>query len=83
MTENGAEEVWRIPIDRSQAPAREPGPIDLRRNFLQAAYSGIPTFMGVPVCLDQEDNGSLWVTASFEISARCVNAHPSGFTMNA
>ncbi|GCB44640.1 agmatinase family protein [Streptomyces sp. NL15-2K] len=55
MTENEAEEVWRIPIDRSQAPSREPGPIDLRRNFLQAAYSGIPTFMGVPVCLDQED----------------------------
>ncbi|MFE7560000.1 agmatinase family protein [Kitasatospora sp. NPDC057500] len=55
MTDNDAEGSWLIPVDRSQESPREPGPIDLRRTFLQPAYSGIPTFMGAPVCLNQED----------------------------
>ncbi|MFD9741798.1 agmatinase [Umezawaea sp. NPDC059074] len=36
-------------------PPREPGPIDLRRNYAQPAYTGIGTFMNVPICLDQAD----------------------------
>ncbi|MFJ1709798.1 agmatinase family protein [Kitasatospora sp. NPDC088346] len=44
-----------VEIDRSKAPAREPGPIDLRRYYAHPAYSGVPTFMGVPFCLNQED----------------------------
>ncbi|WP_018640182.1 agmatinase family protein [Parafrankia elaeagni] len=55
MIESGDHEAWNIPVDRSAAPKREPGPIDLRRSYVQAAYSGIPTFMGVPFCLNQED----------------------------
>lgn len=41
--------------DRSGDPHREPGPIHLERTPGQLAYTGIPTFMGVPVCLTQED----------------------------
>jgi agmatinase len=41
--------------DRSQDPPRTPGPIHLARSVSQMAYSGIATFMGVPVCLDQAD----------------------------
>jgi agmatinase len=34
---------------------REPGPIDLNRYELQPAYSGIPTFMRLPICLTPDD----------------------------
>ncbi|GLY47199.1 agmatinase family protein [Lentzea sp. NBRC 102530] len=49
------DESWPHRIQPSINPQRTPGPIDLRRNFAQPAYSGIATFMGVPVCLTQED----------------------------
>src|SRR5690349_7827392 len=41
--------------DRSGDPHREPGPIHLEQTHGQLSYCGIPTFMGVPVCLTQED----------------------------
>jgi formimidoylglutamase len=43
------------PIDRSGDPRREPGPINLRRYQYTPAYAGIATFLGVPLCLNQED----------------------------
>lgn len=48
-------EGWKAPFDRSLDPPREPGPIHLQRNLGGLAFSGIATFMGVPVCLTQED----------------------------
>jgi len=48
-------DIWKTKVDRSADPRREPGPIHLQRYLGQLAYSGIPTFMGVPVCLTQED----------------------------
>lgn len=46
---------WRARRDRGGDPRREPGPIDLSRYRTSPAYSGIPTFMGVPVCLTPDD----------------------------
>lgn len=46
---------FQTPRDRSGDPHREPGPINLARTAGQMAYAGIPTFMGVPVCLTKED----------------------------
>ena len=40
---------WKTRRDRSGDPDRAPGPIDLSRYELHPAYSGIGTFMGVPV----------------------------------
>jgi agmatinase len=48
-------DVWKVKADRSGEPKREPGPIQLQRYAATMAYGGIPTFMGVPVCLTQED----------------------------
>ena len=47
----GIEGDFTTPRDRSQ----DPGPINLARSAGQLAYGGIPSFMGVPVCLTQED----------------------------
>ncbi|RKT54469.1 agmatinase [Saccharothrix australiensis] len=46
---------WPFPVDRSAFPNREPGPINLQRYAGQPAYSGIATFLGLPVCLTPED----------------------------
>ena len=46
---------WKTRRDRSGDPGREPGPVDLRRYELHPAYSGIGTFLGVPVCLTPDD----------------------------
>jgi agmatinase len=48
-------DVWKMRLDRSGEPKREPGPIQLQRYVGALAYSGIPTFLGIPVCLTQED----------------------------
>src|SRR6185436_10897457 len=48
-------EAWKMPVDRSQDPHREPGPIDVQRSQFQMAYSGIPTMFGLPICLNQDD----------------------------
>jgi agmatinase len=48
-------EFWKQKIDRAGEPPRQPGPIQLQRYLATPPYSGIPTFMGVPVCLTQED----------------------------
>ena len=48
-------DIWKVMPDRSGEPKREPGPIQLQRYAATLAYGGIPTFMGVPVCLTQED----------------------------
>jgi agmatinase len=45
----------QLEVDRSQDPGREPGPINLQRYVGVPAYSSIATFMGVPICLNQED----------------------------
>jgi agmatinase len=50
-----SEEIMQLEVDRSQDPQREPGPINLHRYVGVPAYSGIATFMGVPVCLNQAD----------------------------
>jgi agmatinase len=55
MSETPESENWRREVDRSFLPGRTPGPIDLRRYYVQPSYSGIPTFMGVPLALTQED----------------------------
>jgi agmatinase len=47
-------DVWTL-FDRSNDPKREPGPIHLNRYALTPAYAGIATFMGLPLCLTQED----------------------------
>jgi agmatinase len=46
---------WRTRRGRSRDHGREPGPIDLSRYGEQPAFSGIATFMGVPVCLTPAD----------------------------
>jgi agmatinase len=46
---------WPYPVDPASRPQRSPGPINLHRNSGQPAYSGIATFMGLPVALTQED----------------------------
>jgi agmatinase len=47
-------DVW-TKIDRSQDPKREPGPIQLNRYAFTPTYAGIATFLGLPICLNQED----------------------------
>jgi len=46
---------WKLRRDRSKQPRREPGPIDLQRYEASLAYSGIATFMGLPLALTPED----------------------------
>lgn len=46
---------WKKRRDHMAAAQRQPGPIDLNRYELQPAYSGIPTFMRLPVCLTPDD----------------------------
>ncbi|MEM7127202.1 MAG: agmatinase family protein [Chloroflexota bacterium] len=48
-------EGWRTPRDTSNDPSREAGPIELNRYSSTMAFSGLGTFMGVPVCLTQDD----------------------------
>jgi agmatinase len=48
-------DAWKLEPDRSNEPRRDPGPINLQRVNFVPAYSGIPTFMGVPLCLNQAD----------------------------
>jgi agmatinase len=48
-------DILQREVDRSQDPRREPGPINLQRYVGIPAYSGIATFMGVPICLNQAD----------------------------
>ncbi|QWF84924.1 Guanidinobutyrase [Amycolatopsis sp. CA-230715] len=44
-----ARNSWRIELPRENPPS---GPIELRRYLVTPAYSGIPTFYGTPLCLD-------------------------------
>lgn len=48
-------EFWKQKVDPAINPRREPGPIHLQRYVGHPPYSGIPTFLGVPVCLTPED----------------------------
>ncbi|MBV7338841.1 agmatinase family protein [Chloroflexi bacterium TSY] len=49
-------DIWKVEFDRSNEPKREPGPIELNRyGATSGAYAGIPTFMGLPVCLTPDD----------------------------
>lgn len=41
--------------DHIHDPKREPGPINLQRYAGAPAFAGFATFMGVPVCLNQDD----------------------------
>jgi formimidoylglutamase len=52
--QNGAD-VWKRLREARGDSKREPGPIDLTRYARQPAYSGIPTFLKLPVCLTQDD----------------------------
>jgi agmatinase len=47
-------DIWKR-VDRSGEPRRQPGPIHLDRRAYTPAHSGLATFLGVPVCLTQED----------------------------
>lgn len=42
-------------VDPSEFPHREPGPINVQRYRHVPAYSGIATFLGLPLCLTPED----------------------------
>ncbi|ACZ87232.1 agmatinase family protein [Streptosporangium roseum] len=46
---------WRARVDPSAFPRREPGPINVQRYQFVPAYSGIATFLGLPLCLTPED----------------------------
>ncbi|HLH76156.1 MAG TPA: agmatinase family protein [Candidatus Binataceae bacterium] len=46
---------WKLRADLSKQPKREPGPINLQRYTGSMAYSGIATFMGLPLALTPED----------------------------
>ena len=46
---------WKTRRDSSGDPGRKPRPVDLKRYELHPAYSGIGTFLGVPVCLTPDD----------------------------
>jgi agmatinase len=48
-------DLWKRKEDRTGDQARAPGPISLNRYQFTPAYAGIPTFMGVPMCLTPED----------------------------
>jgi len=45
---------WKKLRDTSKDPKREPGPIHINRQYA-SAWSGIPTFFGLPVALNPED----------------------------
>jgi hypothetical protein len=50
------------------------------------ASGSAPYDMSAPapkVGLDQTDNGNRLLIAKFEITSRCVNAHPSGQVISA
>ena len=49
------EPLWKLRADRRKQPNREPGPINLQRYEVATAYSGISTFMGLPLALTPED----------------------------
>ncbi len=55
LTEIRRGDGWRTLRDTSNDPAREAGPIDLARFAGSTAFQGLGSFMGVPVCLNQED----------------------------
>lgn len=46
---------WKTRADRANGPKREPGPINLQRYAGSPAYSGIATFMDLPLALTAED----------------------------
>ena len=46
---------WKKRRIQGAPSMRQPGPIDLLRYEFQPAYSGIPTFMRLPVCMTAED----------------------------
>jgi hypothetical protein len=46
---------WHDEPDRSNEPKREPGPINLQKSVFVPAHAGVPTFQGVPLCLNQAD----------------------------
>ena len=46
---------WKKRRSQGAPSVRQPGPIDLLRYEFQPAYSGIPTFMRLPVCMTAED----------------------------
>ncbi|MEM7537151.1 MAG: agmatinase family protein [Chloroflexota bacterium] len=46
---------WRSDRDYSTLPRREPGPIEINRKANTMVFSGFGSFMGVPICLSQED----------------------------
>ncbi|RJL35670.1 agmatinase family protein [Bailinhaonella thermotolerans] len=46
---------WRERVSPSDFPGREPGPINVQRYRQVPAYSGIATFLGLPLCLTPED----------------------------
>jgi len=49
-------DIWKKEYDRSNEPKREPGPIEFNRYVINShAHTGIPTFMGWPVCIEPED----------------------------
>jgi agmatinase len=48
-------DLWKLRLDRSKDPKREPGPIEVNRYAVTPAYAGIATFMGLPLCLSQQD----------------------------
>lgn len=50
-----SKDAWKIELDRSKDPKREPGPINLNRYQAQPAFSGIQTFNKLPICLNQDD----------------------------
>jgi agmatinase len=55
MADERRDDSWRRRRDRAGDPQRAPGPINLHR-YESANYpAGIPTFMGLPVCLAPED----------------------------
>jgi hypothetical protein len=48
-------DLWKLLRDRSNDPAREPGPIHVQRYAGEMGWSGIPTFFRLPVALNPED----------------------------
>src|SRR2546428_7035658 len=51
---------WTMPIlvvdtEGHAMPHREPGPINLNRYEIEPSYSGIQTFLKLPLCLTPED----------------------------
>ena len=49
-------DVWKKEFDRTGQPKREPGPFEFNRYVINShAHTGIPTFMGWPVCVEPGD----------------------------